>query len=148
MSTNERRAQQPSPPKCSRFLRYATGLLFAPLAAGAADWRNVESTPDEPLVPRYYRIGADYALWSVSNDGVRRSAAGTTRLLHRSASSNRLPEDGVRNLMPLADGGALLDVSGIRSNLGGYCAAMRIAADGRVLWRLDRTFADEICRGI
>jgi hypothetical protein len=147
-NSNERRPRLSPTPMSRRLVRCAAALLLAPFAAIAADWRYVETTPDERLVPRYYRIGADYALWSVSNDGVRRSAAGTTRLLYRSASSNRLPEDDVRDLVPLADGGALLDHSGIHTNVGGYCAATRMAADGRVLWNLKLPFRDEICRGI
>ncbi|HSX62414.1 MAG TPA: PQQ-binding-like beta-propeller repeat protein [Tahibacter sp.] len=143
-------ARSPKPnapnPVRTRLRAVAALLLVAPFAA-TADWRYEQAMPDEPVVPTYYRIGTDYALWTVAADGVYRSAAGVTRQVHRNATGERLPADSVRDLVPLADGGALLDLSAIRDGLGGYCAAKRIDANGRERWRVELPLRDEICHG-
>jgi hypothetical protein len=148
MTRNEWRVRQPNARARRAAVRYAAALLLLPVVTSAADWRHVEPTPDERLVPQYYRVGPDGALWSSSNDGVRRTAAGTTQLLHRSASGTGLPDDEVRDLVPLSDGGAVLNISANRSNTGVYCAAMRIATDGRVRWRVDMPTLDDTCLGV
>lgn len=127
----------------SRLQRLAAALLFLPLAA-AADWRYVETPQTGIVQPQFYRIGPDQALWNVSADGVRRSAAGATRLVHRTANGSQLPADSVRDLLPLADGGAVLDFSAIRGGVA-YCNAARVTADGRQLWRIDLALSNELC---
>ncbi|ODV17651.1 MAG: hypothetical protein BGP24_17245 [Lysobacterales bacterium 69-70] len=129
----------------SRRRLLAAALLFLPLAAAAAaDWRYVETPQTSIVQPQFYRVGPDQALWNVSTDGVRRSAAGTTRLVHRTAYGSQLPAGSVRDLLPLADGGAVLDFSAIRGGIA-YCNAARVTADGRQLWRIDLALSDELC---
>lgn len=123
-------------------------LLLLPFAASAAQWRHVEPLPADSIAPQYYRIGSDYALWTVGSDGVRRSAAGHTRLFYRNASGYRLPHDAVSELTALNDGGALLDVSGAYGLGGSFCAAVRLDADGRTRWRAERLMGDDGCRGV
>lgn len=119
----------------------------SPVTARAEEWRHVESPPPEPLVPRLYGNGDGDTLWIVTSDGVRCSVGGHVRAVRRSADGPRLPEDAVHAILPLDDGGVLLDVSGVRGNLGGYCAAERIAVDGRAPWRAELSLGDENCRG-
>ena len=119
----------------------------SPVTARAEEWRHVESPPPEPLVPRLYGNGDGDTLWIVTSDGARRSVGGNVRAVRRSADGPRLPEDAVHAIQPLDDGGILLDVSGVRGNLGGYCAAERIAVDGRAPWRAELSLGDENCRG-
>lgn len=122
-------------------------LAAAAASAAAADWRQVEPAPPDRLVPERLHRGADGALWIVSSDGVRRTSGDTTRLLRRSASGVAVPADAVRELVPLADGGVLLDVSGIRGDVGGLCAVERIRLDGQASWRAELPLRDESCRG-
>lgn len=115
--------------------------------ARASDWRYVETSPAEPLFPLFYGNGRDDTLWIVSSDGVRHSDGGRMRVVRRSAAGLQLPQDAVSSIWPLADGNLLLDVSGIRDDVGGFCAAERIALDGRATWRAELPLGDEACRG-
>ncbi|TDR46624.1 hypothetical protein DFR29_103158 [Tahibacter aquaticus] len=123
-------------------------LLLCALAADAADWRTLQPQLSRPVTPDSFRIGADGSIWSFSTDGVRRSdAGGTTVTVHRSAFGDLVYNDLASDAVLLADGGALLDVSGVRGG-SAYCTVQRIDALGRPTWRAEIPLQYETCKGL
>ena len=123
-------------------------LLLCAQAAGAADWRTLQPQLSRPITPDSFRIGADGSIWSFGADGVRRSSPdGTTATVHRSALGSFVYSDYARDAVLLPDGGALLDLSGVRSS-GGYCTVQRIDAQLRPAWRAEIPLQYETCKGL
>lgn len=123
-------------------------LLLCALAAGAADWRTLQAPLSRPITPDSFRIGADGSIWNFSADGVRRSSPeGTTATVHRSALGGFVYNDLASDAVLLPDGGALLDISGVRGG-SGYCTVQRIDAQLRPTWRAEIPLQYKICKGL
>ena len=107
----------------------AAAVFVAASAAAGERWRHVEPQESRAIRPNEFLLGADDALWVLSDDGVRRFDAS-------GAVTGVLPTTGrsYASGMPLADGGTVL-----REKDPG-CGFTRVDATLRERWR--RQFSD------